>query len=112
MLPVESCLLEAVDLQDDKTLQYSFLRAPRREKSKMYIFLSAIDVNVISCLCPPINRCVEGEKETNRLYGVRWILCFELTLILGTPRNIGAFQLTGAYGGQVTNGVLADSNSQ
>lgn len=53
MLPVESCLLEAVDLQGDKTLQYSFLRAPRRrEKSKMYNFLSARDVNVISCLYP------------------------------------------------------------
>lgn len=71
MLPVESCLLEAADLQDDKTLQYSFLRAPRRrEKSKMYTFhghptfLSARDANVISCLYPTINRCVEGEKDT------------------------------------------------
>lgn len=39
-LPVESCLLEVVDLQGDKILQYSFLRAPRGEKSKIHTFTS------------------------------------------------------------------------
>lgn len=33
-LPVGSCLLEAAGLQDDRILQYSFLRVPKRGKEK------------------------------------------------------------------------------
>lgn len=33
-LPVGSCLLEAAGLQDDRILQYSFLRVPKREKEE------------------------------------------------------------------------------
>jgi hypothetical protein len=35
-LPVGSCLLEAAGLQDDRILQYSFLRVPRGEKEESF----------------------------------------------------------------------------
>lgn len=40
--PVGNCLLEAAGLQDDRILQYSFLRVPRRDKKEddtIYTFM-------------------------------------------------------------------------